>query len=103
MDKLEEAREKIFESAPVVLPQYKSIFLRSQKYLTHTSFETSIPESFGSLTYSLLFVILLEETPALGVIGPSFIPALQKGPGAVDVTRPVRVTCEHTHARTHLV
>lgn len=50
-------------------------------------------------TYSLLLVIVAEEAPALGVIGPSFIPVLQKFPGAVDVTRPVRVAWKHTRSR----
>lgn len=75
------------------LLQYKSIFIFFMELnLTQKSFEMYAPESVVSLTYSLFFVIVVEETPALGVIGPSFIPVLQKSPGAVDVTRPVCVT-----------
>lgn len=47
-------------------------------------------------TYPLLFVVMVEEVPALWVVGPSFIPVLQKCPGAVDVAGPVRVSCKHT-------
>lgn len=50
-------------------------------------------------THSLLLVIVAEEAPALGVIGPSFIPVLQKFPGAVDVTHPVRMAWKHTRSR----
>lgn len=50
-------------------------------------------------TYSLLLVIVVEEAPTLGIIGPSFIPVLQKFPGAIDVTHPVRMAWKHTRSR----
>lgn len=67
------------------------------KQLSEVAFDVPASEIFMSGTHSLLLVIVAEEAPALGVIGPSFIPVLQKFPGAVDVTRPVRMAWKHTH------